>query len=255
MSGNGKDSLFSVSPRRRRSLTQCDVDIWGLILIRIWPDVGVLCIGRGSLFPNMQHNISISLGDEISISLGDELVRTALERIGSRRLLQLSSRLCPRASHTRSLWGAVSSLLLMDFRGDRAMHLQSFDDRGNTSRRDAQSGRWFIRSIAIALIWLRRGRGQARETRDPVIERRRIEQADVANAILIFRAKGRLGVGDDSMGSMGNGVRERREGPFLEQIIEPTRHPDRAAVWPQTARRPHTLFQRHRAGIPPWPGD
>ena len=43
--------------------------------------------------------------------------------------------------------------------------------------------------------------------------------------------------------------------PFLEQIIEPTRHADRAAVWPQTARRPHTLFQRHRAGIPPWPGD
>jgi len=69
-----------------------------------------------------------------------------------------------------------------------------------------------------------------------VIERRRIEQADVANAILIFRAKGGLGVGDDSMGSMGNGVREQREGPFLEQIIEPTRHPDRAAVRPQTAR-------------------
>jgi hypothetical protein len=53
-----------------------------------------------------------------------------------------------------------------------------------------------------------------------VIERRRIEQADVANAILIFRAKGGSGVGDDSIGSMGNGVREQREGPFLEQIVE-----------------------------------
>jgi hypothetical protein len=72
-----------------------------------------------------------------------------------------------------------------------------------------------------------------------VIERRRIVQADVANAILIFQAKGGSGVGDDSMGSMGNGVREQREGPFLEQIVESTRHADRATVWPQTSRHPH----------------
>jgi hypothetical protein len=43
-----------------------------------------------------------------------------------------------------------------------------------------------VRATASALIWLRRGRGQARETRDPVIERCRIEQADVANAILTW---------------------------------------------------------------------